>query len=1168
MAGRPQHQAHNRGGAAMRWVLALGLLLGHFTLLHGQTEPEVEPPTTAMQLPDGTVVFFTDQPDLKNVPAGGVLLSAKQYQALIEKSARLKDLTQSPTPTAPSRCVLQGRVVTRGQRSVARFTATYGFLTTSPNQVIALGGQRAFPVAAKLDDEQLPELKFSKSGLTVRIAEPGKHQLVLDWEVPIGVRANTQELGFDFDLPRAAITTLEFTPPKSVSELRVGTRINSEANDVKRQTVEAATLRPGKENSGYPLGATELLELTWTMPSDSETANDVVLKAETEVTVRFTDEEVVTTAKIRLLGKNPEWQLRLPANADVTAEPIDGVSVGPELFAPDSPMPMVPMPSIETPTDTKKPIWKFRPTISSVGEWELTATVRQPRGNGSKARETFAVGPFDVLDAVEQSGLIQLFAPQTVRVAYETGDNVRQIDQTRPGDDFLATFQFTTVRTKPEQTWDGPLLKLEARPAPGFVRVQPRYQLRKTDGGWRLESTTTITPIRSQVEQLAIDIPAVWEGIEIGPPDLVIGVETVEATDTNPRRLMVSLFPQRKTPFELTLSATYRDKKSEQSLATDNRVSLPLPEFFGSVPSDAEVTAIVPDGLRVHGIGTEWNGQQTGIKLPLVPVKGSEPLPDFTRVRATFRKGVATVDLEWEPYRPNLSASIEVEVGLQRSQMIVSETIRLKSKDRPIPAVTLRGPSEAIAVPSDFRLEKTGLGEWLFTPEQADVTEAVIRLSYGLPLSDDLASKEPRQVPVELFWPTTATRCETRLRVWGAGSVLPLKRFEGPWLLLAPLPEPTSDNVPLLQAVIRDQLPWLTLTGTGLNLPLQLEFAATDNALLPNTVIDRALIHAWLGNDGRPGVHGQFVVSRWPADGLRLELPVGVIPDIRIDNQSAKYMIDSTAERPTQIRVALPAPDDRPIVLDVGYLVAASGSRDRTVRIPPPRFPQAVFRTPPRWELFPPPDAPDDAILVLQSSARADFTWSWNGLLLMPQAGTSPRQLQEWLRPNQAAEETLDSALQGEPRINSVTLTQPELGVLTVYHLPQVGLMAVCSLLALAIGLIFSQLRPVWFGPLLAILGIGLAVVVLFWPQLAAQCLAAMEPGLLALGLILLVIGLLRWYHHRRIHHLPGFTRMPPDSGSRRNEPAERFSNDGWSAASGSVPPAAAPAMPAGSSGS
>ena len=606
----------------LRLCMTLGLLLVLVAMAHAQPKPEA---SSAFQLPDGTVVFFTDQPDLKNAPPDAVLLSAKEYKALLDKSDKLNDLTQSPKPIAPSQCELHGKVVVQGQRSVARFTATYSFMTTSDNQVIALGGQRAFPTAAKLDGEQLPELKFSKTGLTARIDKSGKHSIVLDWDVPIGARANKQELGFDFDLPRAAITTLTFTPLKSVTELRVGTRINGDPNDIKRQTLDWSALQPSKNQTGYPLGATELLELTWAMPSDSEASNEVVLKAETDVTVRFTDEEMITTAKIRLIGHNPEWTLRLPSNADVAAEPADPLSVVSELLVPDLPMPMSPMPSIDAPTDMKQPLWKFRPMIPSIAEWRLTATIREPRGNSSKPRENFAVGPIDVVDAVEQSGLIQLYVPQTVHVAYELGESVRQIDQPRPGEDFLAAFQYTRVRTKPKQEWNGSLLELEARPSPGFVRAQPRYQLRKTDLGWRLESTTTITPIRSRVEQLQIDIPAAWEGVEVGPPELISGIEVVEATAEEPRRFIVPLFTPQKGPFDLTISATLPLKKTEPNLPIDNRVSISLPEFSDSEQSDAEVTAIVPEGVRVRGVGTERNGMQTGIKTPLVPVKGTDP---------------------------------------------------------------------------------------------------------------------------------------------------------------------------------------------------------------------------------------------------------------------------------------------------------------------------------------------------------------------------------------------------------------------------------------------------------------------------------------------------------------------------------------------------------------
>jgi hypothetical protein len=85
------------------------------------------------------------------------------------------------------------------------------------------------------------------------------------------------------------------------------------------------------------------------------------------------------------------------------------------------------------------------------------------------------------------------------------------------------------------------------------------------------------------------------------------------------------------------------------------------------------------------------------------------------------------------------------------------------------------------------------------------------------------------------------------------------------------------------------------------------------------------------------------------------------------------------------------------------------------------------------------------------------------------------------------------------------------------------------SLVVFALGFGVSRLRPAFIGPALAGLGVAVAVLVIGWPQPAAELAAAGQPGVVLLAFILATAAAVRWYYRKRIVHLPGFTRGPAE---------------------------------------
>src|SRR5688572_3073668 len=244
-----------------RFAAAAALLAGLVALASAQDPPKKPADAGAFRLPDGTVVFFTKNPDEPNPKVEGVLLSPKEYQALLEQAEQLKKAKEAARPVPPSACHVRGRVEAKGDRPVAVLRLTYAFRTTTPRAVVALGCQRAFLAAAAGGDGKLPLLASADDGLTVLVERPGEHTLTLDVEVPVGPRGGKGEVGFEFGLPRAAITTLALGPPGTdVKKLTVATRVADPAakgNETKRVTEDAARYAPKPGANGPPLGPAE-----------------------------------------------------------------------------------------------------------------------------------------------------------------------------------------------------------------------------------------------------------------------------------------------------------------------------------------------------------------------------------------------------------------------------------------------------------------------------------------------------------------------------------------------------------------------------------------------------------------------------------------------------------------------------------------------------------------------------------------------------------------------------------------------------------------------------------------------------------------------------------------------------------------------------------------------
>ena len=208
--------------------------------------------------------------------------------------------------------------------------------------------------------------------------------------------------------------------------------------------------------------------------------------------------------------------------------------------------------------------------------------------------------------------------------------------------------------------------------------------------------------------------------------------------------------------------------------------------------------------------------------------------------------GLARAVLGWQPHRPDLTADVRADVTLFDRQILVQQTIRLRSPDGLPRPLRFRGPPTAAGVrvqPSQTPLESLGPGEWRLTVPP-DTKEITLKIDFGIPLPTQPADdRGPRQMPVGLLWPATAVRADTIVRVWSnTVSGRTLTNLSTGWREL-PI-EPVAD---------RDALPALALVASGGEAPLVLESREADEASAVAVWVDRGLIQAWAVEDGATG---------------------------------------------------------------------------------------------------------------------------------------------------------------------------------------------------------------------------------------------------------------------------------------------------------------------------
>jgi len=941
----------------------------------------------------------------------------------------------------------------------------------------------------------------------------------LDLEVPISKRGTKGELGFDLGLPRAAITTLTLDQaPAKVKTIVVGTRtaeavvVVPRLPEMKRANLSVDQLI-GK---ALPLGATDIVEVTWDAPTTA-TTSEVALSAESDVKVRIDETQVETEAKIRLRGPTREWLLTLPVGADVN---VDRAGGGPTGTSTTEPTPTGMTATVVRPTDPNKPTWLIRlPTEVVASDWVATVSVRQsrPKVGDVKYRGPYPVGPFSLPATVRHHGKVSVQATAGVRVGFKPLAEFRRQDLPAGADeDLVAVFTFASLPvvsgSKPA-AW----MELDARQAVAVPRVRPTHKWTLTSTGWKLDSAIRVTPPpRGEVDQLVVELPATWLSVEAGP-DIVDEVVVIKQTPTV-RTLGIRLKTPARANVELTLTALVPPAVGGREM------SIQMPRFFHAderdltryLPVDERDTKLqvsVPDGFEVRATAVPWDANPSLPSDTLKPMSGAvNPHAAVTVVGGEFDRGAGRIDVAWQPYRPELNCDIRAEVTVQERQFTVTQTFKFRRAADDAKPIRLRGPA-LVGLQSNPPLDPIASGEWEFRPP-ADAKEFTLNVSFAV--RSQLKPEGLLAVPVQLMWPETATRVDTVLRVWGGGTRR-AERFEGPWR-----------ELPTEVAVDRDSLPWYTLSASGVGVPLRLDIP--EGSVAGAVQVERALVQAILGDDGGCGIRARFLLRKYPSTGLDVELPTSTAMEMLVDDKRVEPKVVATHADGSPKLVHVPLTESKPgrafVTLEVRCQTTAARERGRRFVVAPALV-GAQFRSPIRWYMSTPASV---SPLYLVDGSQPEVRWVWRGVGFAPMSAVTPAELDHWYAVGSEDD-------QGDADTNSTTVgdtfaaRQPAVGPVEVILLPRIGWIGGCAAIVFVVGFLLSRLQPWLLGPVLGVVGVIVAVLAVRFPHPAAQAAAAAQPGLFALAVLLGGQAAWRWYARRRIEHLPGFSRVVPNSG-------------------------------------
>ena len=1104
-------------------------------------------PLDKFKMPAGsTVILVEPGKDFKSYFPSMVIMTPAQHQDLMDRIANLEKSAKADRKTAHT-CKLSA--VVEGDN--VRIVADLYFQTDQPKTNV-LAGFRGAPLSeAKMRAQggkgawQQAVVDVGPDGYVVHVDKAGDYQMVVEMRVPLtavapGTPAPGAERSFDLILPGAAVTTLNLELPEAVKELRWN------KSNIEKPTPPAAE----QKRWDIAVGKVTQLQVAWKEPL-TPGGKTPLQTARGQITTRFDANQVTTTAELTLTdlrGKAKEWRLWLPAQAKPKAVSPEGMILK---TVPGNPYLHI----LTLPAPTADPI-------------KVIVTQTFSRAKNPK----IVVGPFAVQDAVEQKGTIEVKVQpdvrKSLRLTYQHGGSVEVQPPPRdqPGNEVVAVFKYSNMPVPPKNATAADAkkilaaapLEIDPHTIQGKVDTQVEHtlKLRPSEHGWQIAATCKIIARPSSeaaVDFLDVQLPAVpreawpllmepsmagfpavamWAMWGLGNQVAVDGewmvagnaatnVELTYVDDVAKAQRKVRLKwtqPQTKD-FTVTLEGRYYLPSNM------HKVRLELPRPLGVIDRGAKGSMTV------------------GEMFELLSLDGGPevPLPEKYAVTRTWdRAADAYWELAWRPRRAEFPIQVTTDISFwpehahAKTQLTWDQADRARNPGGKPTPMRLRVPAEAknLRVAGAGKLTQMDRDKGLAWVETADVAgknSVVLEYDFALPTGEKNKAGTP--FPAVLLWLEQATRVDTKVRLWGHPGMQPA-------LAPAAAPDLTWTDVGTEVVPGRDSLPAHVLLSKAQNPLLMLRLEAAP-AQLATAVIDRVLVQVLVDEEATEQYRARFLLTKLHATTLDVRMP------LPLANLDPKFVLDGKAvswqPRDNTGLVAKLIIDPnlygRPVVLEVTYqLPRGQPTREGLwhTTLHPPVLDGDVFLGKVRWQVT---LASSQLAVAARGDATTDQEWQWRGWLPALAPGLTTNDLELWL----TGQELTDLGPEA-----SLVSGRASLEPLRVFRVPKAMWFLICSGTVLLVGFLIYVFPPPPTGwlALVAIALAGVATTGWLWPTILPAVIYGAAPGLLVLGVLLLLQWLMHERYKRQLLFLPGFTRvktaalLPKANGVQRGREA------------------------------
>lgn len=1111
------------------WFLMLPVCAAQESSKEPRPKLGTDQPRKPWSFPAEAIIVVCEnlQQALGAMPAGSVVLSAKQFQELQEKLAQLeKERSQQPANMVLGACRITGKITratpsapgsggeTPLPRDWAELRIELEFRTETPGTLVPIPLKGMRLVKATLDGEP-PVWGPDSDNLSVLVKEPRVCLLVLDLLAPVQQSGAERKILLD-KVPMAVVTSLSLAVPEPV---RSATVRNGGPVTVERSSGQESRLK------AEALGMLSRLDLTWQVELPQTPAPPrLEITGDLRTTVETTQAETVALLRFRVSqGQLTRCKVRLPSGSqDLRIDQIrEGLESRIEAWTGKV-------------TKADDSYLLTLPQSLNANDTPLTLRLRWQQKVPGTSTTPLVVAPLEILEPAEcqTRGLLQATITPELRPRLVPRGLVR----TEPRPDAVpATGAVFTYR------YGQPAARLEIllEPAPvlpALAEVQLSHHLRITEQA--LQLTTELELLRTArlgVQEMEIRWPLGWI-----PNRNVLLQPQVEACDYDPLAgiVRIRLAGRPAAPLKVKLSGKLAAPSEQRADFFLPYLSKIRGENSGRTEAaqlllrdtQVQIEAENLEALLEPGTTGLVSKAQPGLDLPF-PLRGLTPLLAPVSVAEVAAPAPIRLRLAWQKRRPVVQSRLEIY--LHGSALQVRQHFPLPARLALPPTLDFLVPRTVLPLLRFSVSGKNAEGQAIcqtvtFKERSNPGRETEISVTLPVGLSGDLIlhgeyllsrtqGTGQETVPVACLRPRPsllAVAEPVAVRCW-CGAGLRLESAVAGWMptKLEPLP---GAQVP----------PALELQGTDLEKPLLLTVHPVKEDPLPEINAERTLVEV------RPLAQGQWAyrVRLWlnqvRSSQVRLLLAVSpqhvLLENAAIQRQSisgSQWQVEEAA--PGQTRLALPMQPrwlSQPLLVEVCFQLKLPASSWR-YELPAPllegRTRQGTIRW--RWETS------GSEVPVWQGAGLVpERNWQWLGWITPPMPTPLAQEMSQWIDPEPEAKRNTTVEL---PAYSFVQDAPQE--TLTVVQVSPLVWCGAGSLLVLVVGwLAWQRMVPsrwLWGG-----LAVGLFLLCILGSETLLWALGyAVQPGLTVLAGLILFHWLRQQRWKRQIVMLPGFTRLP-----------------------------------------